>query len=182
MLYKHQTSPCLLPPPLSANAITTGSCPTSEVPHNSPTVIRRGLSHSSSSHCQRQAPSLGTQAWGQKNKSTRAEKKAFRADRGFTADSQHELHPGQVTVLAPAVNAQGQGLLFCQLAQRLTHGEPQPDGGLLGRKTLPYSNVSAQNGNTGYKVVFLSTSQLAACSLSSFSVPPHATQIHPAAA
>lgn len=80
---QHQISPCLLPPPLTANAITTGSCPTSEVPHNSPTVIRRGLSHSSSSHCQRQAPSLGTQAWGQKNKSTRAEKKAFRAIRAL---------------------------------------------------------------------------------------------------
>lgn len=56
------------------------------------------------------------------------------------------------------------------------------------RETLPYSNVLAKNGSAGYKVVFLSTFQLAtgivlaACSLSSFSVPPHATQFHRAVA
>lgn len=52
----------------------------------------------------------------------RGKKIPFRADRGFTADGQHELRLGQTTVLAPAVNARGQGLLFRWLAQCLTHG------------------------------------------------------------
>lgn len=94
--------------------------------------------------------------------------------------------------LLQPVNSPVQGLLFCSLAWcfntwRLSEMEGYE--AVAGRReTLPYSNTAVKNSHTGYRVVFLSTFQpatwiaLAACSLSSSSVPPHVTQFHHAVA
>lgn len=118
----------------------------------------------------------------------RGEKTSTQVWSGLCSQCQCKLCSGQMAVLAPAVNTQKQVLLFCPFAKHLTHaqGEPRPDGGLRGSGRQERQPVIQQhcwclvmNGNMSYKVVFLSTFQLArwivlaACFLSDFTVPPH---------
>lgn len=144
MFNKGQILPCLSLPPLPAHTDTGGSCTMFEAPSKSPTVTQRGLCYGSRSQFQHQAHSLQTQAWKQKsrepwqstrgtNEEEREEKTALRADQGCS-QCQCKLCSGQTAVLAPAVNAREQGLLFCPFAKCLTHAhrEPWPDGGLRG--------------------------------------------------
>lgn len=164
------------------------------------TVTQWGLSYGASSQLQHQAHSLQAQAWEEKNKRTLAdhqghkqgEKRGKNSSQGWLglcSQRQWKLCSGQMAVLAPAVNALEQGLLFRPFAKHLTHAhrEPQPDGGLRDSGRQERQPVVIQqhcwclgmNGNTSYKVVFLSTFQLArwivlaACFLSDFTVPPH---------
>lgn len=68
------------------------------------------------------------------NEKERGEKNSTHVWSGLCSQCQCKLHSGQTAALAPAVNTQEQGLLFCPFAKRLTHahGEPRPDGGLWG--------------------------------------------------
>lgn len=85
------------------------------------------------------------------HKEDRVKKPAFKADQGFTANSQHERHSGQTAVLTPACKLPGTGTaFFCLLAWCLTHVDPwqMKDYEVVAgrRETLPHSNTAVKNG------------------------------------
>lgn len=92
------------------------------------TVTQWGLSYGASSQFQHQADSLQAQAWEQKihenpgkapGAQTRKKegKNCIQGWSGLCSQCQHKLHSGRTAVLALAVNAQEQGLLFCPFAK-----------------------------------------------------------------